>query len=298
MDVPLSRRFPAGGPADPEYMIGRRTVVEDLLTQLRAGRHLLVAGERRIGKTTVCQAVCARLHDEGFAVVRIDVPESGDGTALCRQILRAYLASGEGLARRARAAATKTLERVLEERGIPVDLSIVEAGALPRMRREILALPLRLATEQRRVVFWLDELQRVADYQDGSAVLHDLCDLYAGQDAAVVLTDGSNERTFDALLGDSDGLGKLVRRHDLAPVIPTGEWRLGLTDSFRLARHPIDPDALERLIAFGAGQPYPTMVTAQEAALTAERLGDGGVTAFEVDDAIAAARQRLLDDGH
>lgn len=278
-------------------MIGRAEVVGDLVAQLEAGRHMLVAGDRRIGKTTVCQAVCARLSDAGFAAIRIDVPEALDAVGLCQQVVREYQASGRALARRAQTAAGKTAQKVLDQLGIPADLSVLEPGQLPSVRRDILELPLRLASDGRRAVLWLDELQRVADYEDGSALLHDLSDLYAGQDAAVVLVDGSSERTFEALLGDQDGLGKLVGRHDLAPVIPAAEWRVGLADRFAAARHPIDPHALERLIEFGAEQPYPTMVAAQEAALTAARLDGGDVTEFEVSDAITAAQRRLSDDG-
>lgn len=296
VNVPLGSLFPAGGPADPAYMIGRRHDVADVASRLRAGQHVLVAGDRRIGKTTVCQAVCAELRDGGFVVVRIDVPEAADSTGLCRDVVRAHLSAGEGLKRGARTAITKTAQRILEQAGVPANLTALAPGQLPEARRQILELPRRMAEAGDRVVFWLDELQRVADYEDGEHVLRDLSDIYAGQEAAVVLVDGSEARTFQTLLGSSDGLGKLVYRHDLSPVIPSADWRAGLPQRFEEAEHPIDGEALERLIEFGAEQPYRTMVVAREAALTAVRLG-GDTGTFEVADAIAAANKRLRDDG-
>jgi predicted GTPase len=38
----------------------------------------MLAGERRIGKTTVCAAVCEELKREGALVVEVDVPERPD----------------------------------------------------------------------------------------------------------------------------------------------------------------------------------------------------------------------------
>lgn len=74
---------------------------------------------------------------------------------------------------------------------------------------------------------FFDELQRVAEYDDGDELLHDLSD-------------------FDALLGTTDGLGKLVHPRELAPTIARSEWRAGLTRRFQQAGHPIHPEALER----------------------------------------------------
>lgn len=278
-------------------MIGRRGDVGDLVGMLDAGQHMLVAGPRRIGKTTVCQAVCAQLETTGFTVVRVDVAESTNSAGLCNDIVRAYLEHGPGASRRLRHSAGKSVQKALDELGIPADVSALGAEALPATRRRILELPRQLTGGRRRVVLWLDELQRVADYDDAVAVLHDLADLYAGQDAVMVLIDGSDTRTFETLLGDSDGLGKLVRRHDLPSTIPAAEWRSGLTERFDQAEHPIEREALEHLIAFGAEQPYRTMIVARAAAFTADQLG-GDTTTFEVRDAITSANQQLRDDGH
>ena len=42
----------------------------------------LVSGQRRIGKTTVCNAACAWAADDGMLIVKIDVPERPDGNAI------------------------------------------------------------------------------------------------------------------------------------------------------------------------------------------------------------------------
>jgi hypothetical protein len=293
----LGRLFPSGGPADPDMMIGRRADVDDLVAMLSEGVHALIAGERRIGKTTVCRAVCFTLEQQfAMRVISIEVPERSTSRELCQSLITACLATRPRRGRTLLKAATPLVEQFLADRGIPLDLSSLGSAAPPETRRAVLELPRLIATSGARVVLFFDELQRVADYDDGPELLHDLADLYSGQDAAVVLVDGSHQRTFDALLGTTDGLGKLVHRRELAATIARAEWSGGLTERFRQAGHPIQAPALEELLDFGAEQPYPTMTAARFAALTAHRLG-GETDPFCARDGIGAAERQLKDDG-
>jgi hypothetical protein len=60
----------------------------------------------------------------------------------------------------------------------------------------------------------------------------------------------------------------------------------------------LTPEALEQLIAFGEGRPYPTMTAARYAALGARKLGSATVEAFDVQMAIDEARRHLAEDDH
>lgn len=296
-DVPIGRLFPAGGPADPDVMIGREADVDEIATMLREGVHVLLAGDRRIGKTTVCKATCEVLRTaDGFRVVHVEVPERTTSVDLCQLIVDRCASVGlERVGGKLFGAARPLIEELLKERGIPLDLSALGPDPVPLTRRRVLELPAALAERAGRLVFFLDELQRVADYEDGDELLHDLTDLYAGQVGAVVLVDGSSARTFERLVGTPDGLGKLVHRRDLAPTIALRTWREGLAERFRQVGHPIEDDALERLLEFGDGRPYPTMTAARHSALTARATG-GPTDMFCVGDGIAAAEKQLDDD--
>jgi hypothetical protein len=296
-EPPLGRLFPAGGPADPDMMIGRATDVGDLVSMLRLGAHCLIAGDRRIGKTTVCRSACTTLQrDHGFRVISVEVPERSSSVDLCQLVLSRCLSVGAGTGRKLWGAAKPLVEKALADRGIPLDLSTLGPDPVPATRRRILELPLLIARDEGRVVVFFDELQRVADYDDSDELLRDLTDLYAGQDRAMVLVDGSHQRTLDGLLGTTDGVGKLVTRRDLAPTIPRSQWRTGLAERFAQAEHPIAPDALEHLLDFGAEKPYPTMTAARGAAFTAHALA-GETDMFCVNDGIESAKRQLSDDG-
>jgi len=194
-------------------------------------------------------------------------------------------------------AARPLIEKLLGDAGIPLDLSQLgaEPGELPT--RTILGLPSSLAKQMGKpIVFFLDELQRAADYVDGEQVLGDLVDIYSGATDVVVLVDGSEERALDRMLGPRVQFGKLCDRLELDPRIPTYTWREALGERFRQAGLELERDALEALIAFGDGRPYPTMTAARYAALNARKLGGGSVGTFEAEEGVAEAKRHLEED--
>ena len=288
----------------PHLVIGRRGAIDEIERRLREGLSTMLVGPRRIGKTTVCDAVCDRLRADGVPVIEVEVPERRDAAALLQAIVHevheaSLLPAGRRLVRAARPLA----EKLLEEHGIPLDLSELgaESGELPM--REIVALPAGLAERSGRpVVFFLDELQRAVDYENGAQLLTDLTDLYGGASDVVVLVDGSDERALDGMLGAPIHFGKLCDRQPLAPkILPLDTWREPLRARFRQARLEIDSDALQRLLDFGAGRPYETMLAARYAALSARKLAEGEelapVADFEARMGIDEAVRHLRDDG-
>ena len=86
---PIGTLFPLGGPVPPDLIIGRRGEIDEIGGRLREGMSTMLAGARRIGKTTVCAAVCEQLGSEGTLVIEVDVPERGDSRALLQLIIDA-----------------------------------------------------------------------------------------------------------------------------------------------------------------------------------------------------------------
>ncbi len=258
----------------------------------------MLTGPRRIGKTTVCDAACERLRQEGFIVVKVEVPERPDAGELLQLVVdRCSRISLASKTRRLTRVARPLIEDVLTAAGIPLDLSdlAAEPGAMPT--RDILSLPRALAEPSNGpVVLFLDELQRVVDYADGEQVLGDLVDLYSGVTDVVLLVDGSDERSVEGMLGPPAQFGKLADRFPLESRIPPRVWRESLGERFAQAALMLSPEALEALVAFGDGRPYATMTAARYAALNARKLGDETVGPFEAAEGIAEARRHLEED--
>jgi hypothetical protein len=300
----IGQLFPAGEPVPPELVIGRQTEITSLELRLREGIGTLVSGERRIGKTTVCDAACARIEAAGRTlIVKVEVPERRAGSV--SDLLHGVVAACERVTRpsdqrKVLRAARPALEELLREAGLPLDLRELGADPGPESARQIVALPLAVARKLgRRTIFYLDELQRVAEYADGGDVfVSDLVDFYTAAGASehvTVLVDGSDERTLELLERDLR-LGKLVKRLPIGPTISESEWRTGLVDHYRRADLRIDADALDSLVAFGAGRPYPTMLAAQLSGLNARELKTEVVAAGDVAYAVREARKQLDDE--
>ena len=143
--------FPAGGPVPRELMLGRQGSIAELSRRIEERMHTILTGRRRIGKTTVCNAVCERLESDGVPVVRIEVPESLDSGALMQAIVDR--SRGRNRVREigveAFGVARPLLEKYLAEKGIPLDLSQFAAGPAPENVGVILELPRRVAEATR-----------------------------------------------------------------------------------------------------------------------------------------------------
>jgi AAA+ ATPase superfamily predicted ATPase len=283
----------------PDLVIGRRGEIERIGGRLREGMSTMLAGERRIGKTTVCGAVCEELKRDGALVIEVDVPERPDSRALLQLIIDAC--SRTSLADAGRAAlrfARPTIEKVVSEAGVPLDLSTLDREAHELPARKVLSLPVELARrERKRALLFLDELQRVVDYSDGEIVLRDLIDIYGASGDAVVLVDGSHERSLDGMFGEPVHFGKLLDRIELDARIPLTSWREPLTERFSRAGLLLEGASREELLNWSEGRPYATMAAARYTAQSARRTGSEVATEFDVRMGIDEAERHLRDDG-
>ena len=303
-DPKIGHVLPVGGPVPPDYVIGRSGEIDQLVTRLSESIHTMASGERKIGKTTVCDAACARVKPE-LEIVRIEVPERKDADArvLLQSIIdRCNTVSHASATRKVLRAARPTIEGALASAGIPLNLDELGAEPAPATAREILALPRTLADQLGRpVVFFLDEIQRAVDYTDGAEMLQALVDIYSGgRRDVVILVDGSDDRLLNEVRGAPIQFDKLCDRLTISATIPKQVWRQTLPNRFEQLSMAIESEALEAIVGFGDERPYATMAAAQGAALAARQLNPGpghaAVGAFEADQGIEFARRRLADD--
>jgi hypothetical protein len=294
---PIGPLFPLGGPVPRDLIIGRQGDIDELTQRMREGLSTMLAAPRRIGKTTVCAAVCSDLKDDGALVVEVDVPERPDSRTLLQLIVDACSRiSLVDRGRRAFRVAQPLIEKLLADQGIPLDLSALAAESqLPA--RTVLSLPLELARHRgTQAVLFFDELQRVVDYADSDDILRDLVDIYGGSEHAVVLVDGSDERALEGMLPAPIQFGKLVDRLGLDPKIPLTSWRKPLTDRFSRLGLELPAASLEALLEWSSGRPYHTMAACRYTAFAARKTNSSTVTEFDVRMGLDEAERHLKDD--
>src|SRR2546425_13142174 len=91
--------FPVGGPVPARDLVGRETYMRRLAERLGDGNHVLVAGPRRIGKTSVILEVLRRLRRRGALAAYVDCLGATDVRGLGERLVDALLQNVSGVER-------------------------------------------------------------------------------------------------------------------------------------------------------------------------------------------------------
>jgi len=90
--------FPSEEPIRPPgKLIGRKTDLEELTSELADGLHRIVAAPRRTGKSTVCEATVAALRRRRFYVVSVSLFRDTNAAALAETLAQETLANRSAL---------------------------------------------------------------------------------------------------------------------------------------------------------------------------------------------------------
>jgi hypothetical protein len=299
--------FPTDHPIGSEDMIGRAGDVERIALALLGGANTVLAGPRRIGKTTVADAALAACRQESAYTAQVDLFDCGDAAQLAhlltlellgnRPLLKRAIAdalrAGRSLVEALRVATTLRARQDLgEDLEVTIDLRLAEEAPDTALDTA-LRLAQRLAErDERRVVIFLDEFQDIASgrFGDPDVVTRKVRAVFQRSPDVSILFAGSLEHLMRDLFAPSDrALSQFGSFQELTPI-STDEWLTGLRARLDLDATSIEDDALGRLLEFGEGHPRATMLVAQQAHLQAiEELR------HEIDHAIViAALDRAL----
>jgi hypothetical protein len=284
--------FPTDRPLPASQMIGRRDDVRELAAALEQGTNLVVAGPRRTGKTSVCEAALTRVKGRGFYVAAVDLFRLADAAELAEALAAAVLANRSGTRRaitKARALGRSALTaaqasavlKMRDQLGDGVEL-VVTPGLAQRDPAAALAaaleLPERIArADDKRVVLFFDEFQEVAGdrrpYGDPDAVTKRMRAIFQRSDHVSHLFAGSLEHVMRDLFAPTrrafSGFGTFKT---LRPI-DSEEWFEGLLERFRADDCEPQSGVVERIVELGEGHPRVTMLIAQQTHLASVLLG-------------------------
>ncbi len=302
--------FPTDVPIPASQMIGRGDDVRDVSAALVNATNLVVAGPRRTGKTSVCEAALSRCRRRGCYVTRLDLFRIADAAELAEALVLGVIANRTAvhrIVRRARelgraalnatqASAILTLRHQLGE---AVELAITPGWATRDPARALelaLELPERVAVaDGRRLVLFFDEFQELASerrpYGDPDALTKRMRAIFQRSTSVSHLFAGSLEHVMRDLFAPQQrafsGFGSF---HALRPI-PSSDWQAGLAERFAADECTIGPAALERLVELGGGHPRATMRVAQQTHLVSVQLAQRTIDL----DIVALGHQAALN---
>jgi hypothetical protein len=300
--------FPTDQPIPASQMIGRRTDVAEIATALGAGSNLIVAGPRRIGKTSVCDAALVRLGRRGFYTVSVDLFRLASAAELAEALVAATISNRSALRRvihqtrragRLVADALQTSAIVKSKAQLGEELEIAFSPGLAsrdpaRYLDYALALPGRIAqADGKQVVVFFDEFQEIGSpnepYGDSDRLTKRMRAIFQRTTDVSYLFAGSLEHLMRDLFAPSEqALHQFGGFHDLRPIDEEA-WLAGLQERFASDDCDTAPDALARIIEYGEGQPRSTMLIAQKSHLTTIELETRMVDLAVVEQGLLAA---------
>ncbi len=283
--------FPTDQPIPASQMIGRETDVREITTALGAGSNLVVAGPRRTGKTSVCDAAVGRLAKRGFYVVSIDLFRIASAAEFAEAFVTATLANRSALRRvihqtrragRLVADALQTSAVIKSKAQLGEELEIVFSPGLAARDPEryldyALGLPGRIAdADRKQVVVFFDEFQEVGGahhpYGDPDRLTKRMRAIFQRTSGVSYLFAGSLEHLMRDLFTPSHrGLHQFGGFHDLRPI-DAEAWAEGLSERFEADDCEVEPAALDRIVEYGEGLPRSTMLIAQKSHLATVEL--------------------------
>lgn len=289
-------------------MIGREADVREIATALASGANLVVAGPRRTGKTSVCDAAVGRLVGRGFYTVSVDLFRIATAAELAEALVAATLSNRSALRRvvhqtrragRLVADALHTSAVVKSKTQLGEELEIAFTPGLAardpdRYLDYALALPGRIAeTDRKQVVMFLDEFQEVAGqsapYGDTDRLTKRMRAIFQRTTGVSYLFAGSLEHLMRDLFTPSHrALYQFGGFHDLRPI-DDNAWAEGLGERFAADDCEVEEGALAQIVAYGEGHPRATMLIAQKTHLTTIELGTQTVDLAVVEQGLLAA---------
>jgi hypothetical protein len=283
--------FPTDQPIPASQMIGREADVREITAALAGGSSVVVAGPRRTGKTSVCDAVLGRLGRRGFYAVAIDFFRIATAAELAEALVAKTVANRSALSRiihQTRRAGrfvadvgeTSAVVKSKTELGEELEIAFRPGLAARDPERYLdyaLALPGRIAdADRKQVVVFLDEFQEIASaqkpYGDPDRLAKRMRAIFQRSTGVSYLFAGSLEHLMrDLFTPTQRALHQFGGFHDLRPIDEEA-WAKGLRERFAADQCEIEDGSLARLIEHGELHPRSTMLIAQKTHLTSVEL--------------------------
>jgi AAA+ ATPase superfamily predicted ATPase len=269
-----TKYFPLGGPVPAEDLVGRERYIAAAMERLLDGQNLLVAGPRRIGKTSVILEALRRLRRKGAYTAYVDCLGATSLRGIGEKLVDALLENQTRVARsfehaKALARGAKLTVRVRYEY-LEVALELAREGNEQRFFEGALDLPEKIATRwSRRVVVVFDEFQACGRL--GTRVYDLMRTHFQTHRSVAYVFLGSEAGLLETLFTKKgEPLYRFAVAHDLAD--PTGhrfgidpeDWLVYIRKKLSARGIKIGEADVDQLLDLTGGHPQDTMQVCAE----------------------------------
>ena len=294
--------FPLGGPVPAADLVGREGYIRRAGVRLVDGNHILIAGPRRIGKTSVMLEILRRLRRKGLHTAYVDCMGATDIRGLGERLVDAVLENVSGAERtfehaKAVASGMRPTVKVRYEH-VELALELAREKNAGRFFDGALDLPRALGAKTgKRVVVAFDEFQAAG--QLGPRVFDLMRTRFQAQRAVSYAFLGSEEGILEQLFS---GKGRAFYRFalplDLSDAaghrfgIDPDDWLSYIEEKLRERKLVISDADVDRILDATGGHPQDTM---QVCAALYYLMRDAGLRVVSADAIGVAIEQSLRE---
>lgn len=266
--------FPRGRVIPSEDVLSRNGFVRELEERLFLGDSTMLAGPRRIGKTSVAVEVLNRLRERGCYTVEIDLFHVPSIEEFGLQLMQKVLQVRTGLIRSAAHTIKGFLEN-LSKSEFQVKIQDLEITThLNSMKEspeavldEALGIAERIGKKDgKRIIIMFDEWQE-ADRIGGETLLKRLRSIFQHQNHVSYLFLGSEPSMMRTLFADRRQAFYRFATMLHLPDITREEWNEYVHSKFEQSGISIDQNAFDELMDSSGGHPYCVMTILMDVVL-------------------------------
>jgi hypothetical protein len=267
--LPSAPYFPVGGPVPAADLVGREAYLRRLGERLEDGQHVLVAGPRRIGKTSIILEALRRARRRGMYGAYADCLGATDIRGLGERLADAVLQNVSGVERsfeqaKAIAAGMRPTVKVRSEH-VELALQLARETNAQRFFEGALDLPHALTRRSgKRVIVVLDEFQAAGRL--GPRVFDVMRARFQAQRGVSYAFLGSEQGILEELFSaKGNAFYRFAVPLDLADAgghrfgIDPDDWLEYLRGKFAAKKLTVDDASVDRLLDATGGHPQDTM---------------------------------------
>lgn len=283
--------FPTDRPLPASQMIGRGAEIKEVAASLMAGTNVVIAGPRRTGKTSVCDAALNLAARRGFYTVAVDLFRIPNAASLAEALVSSTIANRRAvkkLLHQVRASSRTLADAASKAAAVKIktelgdDVEIAFAPGLAERDPEkylsyALELPDRIARlDGKHAIVFFDEFQEVVNprkpYGDPDRLTKRMRAIFQRSTEVSYLFAGSIEHLMRDLFAPGKRAFSQFGSFFALRPIDEQAWRDGLRERFEADDCEIDDLALNEIIDLGGSHPRATMLVAQKTHLTSIML--------------------------